>query len=1348
MLLEGLVLMTGAEVGKHLLKSATEVGGGAIKEYLKGFFKGKLGDIVDKFQSELKAAMEKAIGEFMKLFVEELRDSGVTDKSIDRYYVNSESIESFIKDKDTIAILGEAFDASREGFDRHAQTRIKGIWIERYLISGVTFPVDFDWLLLLGKYQLKVNEIRRADEKLRKILDSELLGSIDNVAKKSYEIQKSNAPIPIGFDLDGYRESLQYSYGHLKLGRLNSKDKHDIQLCKIFIEQNVREDLPPDRSLNPNSDELKRQYLEKSAEPVLKVIRDEKCQRAVLVGDPGAGKSSLLQYLALDWAEGNTDRFPLLIELREYAIDRSGAKNFLDFLVGGVGADWKFDRHQLHEHLQTQPSLVMFDGLDEIFDPQVRESTIDQIANFATQQYPNAKIVITSRVVGYDPDRLRGVKFQHFTLQELDKSQIQKFIDKWYQLALGEDPQQKQFKQRLKDAIDRSPAIQNLANNPLLLTLMAMLNRQGSLPNQRVDLYDRASRLLLHNWDFEGKNLKLDPSLETIEAEEKQEILGHIAYEMQSEAGLAGNLLGSKRLKQILTGYLKKNDFQEPKEKAQRLIEQLRRRSFILSAYGTDAYGFVHRTFLEYFCARDFVRRLNEESYPSLEQLRDDIFARYWQDETWHEVLQLICGLLKPDRAKSLVEFLMMQEVDRADYLDDENQATTGAFQHLRLATECWAEVKSPKSELTTKKLKEKLKKEIESQSKISLDYKASKVLLESIAKYYHTEPATLNWLKDIALNAQHENVRQAAVWSIAEYYQTEPGTLNWLKDIALNAQHEFVRRAAVFSIAEYYQTEPGTLNWLKDITLNDQHEFVRGAAVWLIAEYYQTEPATLNWLKDIALNDQHEHVRGVAVRLIAEYYQTEPATLNWLKDIAFNDQHEFVRRAAVWSIAEYYHTEPATLNWLKDIALNAQHELVRQQAVMSIAKYYQTEPGTLNWLKDIAFNAQHGIVRVGAVDSIAEYYQTEPATLNCLKDIALNDQDEDVRHQAVMWIAEYYQTEAATLNWLKDIALNDQHEDVRGGAVMWIAKYYHPEAETLNWLKDIALNAQHEFVRRAAVFSIAKYYHPESETLNWLKDIAFNAQHKDVRLTAVYSIAKYYHTESETLNWLKDIAFNAQHKDVRWAAVWSIAKYYHTEAATLNWLKDIAFNAQHKDVRWAAVWSIAKDYHTEPGTLNCLKDIALNAQHEDVRHQAVMWIAEYYHTEPATLNWLKDIAFNDQHEFVRRAAVESIAQYYHTEPETLNWLKDIALNAQHELVRQQAVCSIAEYYHTEAATLNWLKDIAFNAQHQDVRQQAVYSIAKDYHTEPGTLNWLKDIAFNAQHQDVRGVTVWSIAEY
>jgi GTPase SAR1 family protein len=989
MVVETLMAMGGAKLGEQLLNNVMDVGGGALKEYLKGFFKDKLGDIVDKFQLKLKAAMKEAIGEFMKLFIKELQNSGVSDENINRYYINSKSIESFIiKDKDTRTLLGKAFDAGFKGFDDVQINQLKKIWTA-YFKYQLMFPAKFNWESLLDNYQQKVKEIRRANPKLREILDSEIresldggikkiaptLESLDDGIKNLNDRLKENGPISTEFDLDGYRESLQESYGDLKLGGLdNSNDKHDIQLLKIFVEQNVKEGLPPDPSPNPDFDELT-QDRQKSAEPVRNVLRDEKCQRAVLLGDTGSGKSSLLQYLALDWVEGNTDRLPLLIELREYAIDRPGAKNFLDFL----STKWQLGRHQLHEHLQTQPSLVMFDGLDEIFDRHVRESTSDLIAQFA-RRYPKAKIVITSRVVGYDPDRLRRAKFQHFTLQKFDESQIQEFINKWHESGLEEDPQQEQLKQQLKDEIDRYPAIRILANNPLLLTLMADLNQQESLPTQRVDLYDRASRLLLHNWDFDGKNLKLDPSLEAIEADEKQEILGKIAYQMQSqEAGLAGNLLDAKGLNQILIGYLKENDFQEPMQKASRLIKQLRTRSFILCAYGSNAYGFVHRTFLEYFCARDFVRRLNEEPYPSLEELRDDVFDRHWQDETWDQVLQFICGLLKPEEAESLVDFLMMKEVDRANYLDDRKLATTGAVQHLRLATECWAEVKSLRSGLVTDKLKDKLKKEIESQSNNPLDSDAAKLLLDSIARYYHSEPETLDWLKDIALNNQHKWVQSAAVMSIAEYYhkEKESKTLTWLKDTALNNQHKWVQSAAIMSIVQYYYKESETLDWLQYIALNNQHERVRLTVVRSIAEYHHKEPKTLIWLKDIALNNQHEDVRWQAVRSIAKYYyHNKSETLIWLEDTALDNQDKWIRRAALESIAKYYIQDDSTFKLLCQIASQDLYRgkndyKLRKIALEALVENYIDRPEVIELLRDRSTQEPEEKLRIWAREQL-----------------------------------------------------------------------------------------------------------------------------------------------------------------------------------------------------------------------------------------------------------------------------------------------------------------------------------------------------------------------------------------
>src|SRR5205823_11032296 len=55
----------------------------------------------------------------------------------------------------------------------------------------------------------------------------------------------------------------------------------------------------------------------------------------------------------------------------------------------------------------------------------------------------------------------------------------------------------------LREALADSPAIRELSANPLLLTMMAVLNRVQDLPRDRGRLYERCAELLLKNWDLE-----------------------------------------------------------------------------------------------------------------------------------------------------------------------------------------------------------------------------------------------------------------------------------------------------------------------------------------------------------------------------------------------------------------------------------------------------------------------------------------------------------------------------------------------------------------------------------------------------------------------------------------------------------------------------------------------------------------------------------------------------------------------------------------------------------------------------------------------------------------------------
>jgi predicted NACHT family NTPase len=124
----------------------------------------------------------------------------------------------------------------------------------------------------------------------------------------------------------------------------------------------------------------------------------------VILGDPGSGKSTLLQYIALNWARTPLNNvisqpIPLLIELRSYSRDRTSGqcKDFLEFFHKG-SVICRLNQHELHEWLKAGKVLVLFDGLDEVFDPAQREEVITDIHRF-TNDYPNVRVIVTSRIV-------------------------------------------------------------------------------------------------------------------------------------------------------------------------------------------------------------------------------------------------------------------------------------------------------------------------------------------------------------------------------------------------------------------------------------------------------------------------------------------------------------------------------------------------------------------------------------------------------------------------------------------------------------------------------------------------------------------------------------------------------------------------------------------------------------------------------------------------------------------------------------------------------------------------------------------------------------------------------------
>jgi predicted NACHT family NTPase len=671
----------GYKAGEWLLK---EFLGPTAKDLCQDFLKQSVSDRLTRDTPEpIKKAITQSVKEFLVLFQSELDYWGWAGPG---KHELKKPLQQLIADPEVRQELGKALDTNIRQLNWRL---IQGKWDS---FSTSQLPSEFDWEQLIKSYVRAVKDLVRNDAALSRLLELDRLASLD-------ENLSSLAGLPVGFDLVKYQKALKEKFGSLSLDSLDTAGAayDNLRLWKVFVAQDVREcaefapqlyELPKEwlmelqaaGELDPLmpldvQEQRRRAYAEKPVESVSGVVGlngTHSALRAVILGDPGSGKSTLLRAMALSWAEKSwqalqNEPIPILIELRLYAQDKAAGKydNFLEYLHKG-NTVCHLNQRELDALLKKGSAVALFDGVDEVFDPKLREAVVNDIHRFSND-YPQVQMVVTSRWLGYKAEALRKAEFQHYMLQDLNKAQIEDFLRRWHDTtftaAQAEDRERKQV--RLQKAITESRPIRELAGNPLLLTMMAILNRNQELPRDRARLYEQASKVLLYQWDVNSKiHEQEDLKRWQIDDRDKQAMLRKVAHHMQAnEKGLSGNVISRDDLERILTEYLKTLEVNPVLPIARIMIKQLRERNFILCYLGADNYAFVHRTFLEYFCASEFVHQFEKERTLNEEGLKN-LYREHFQEESWGEVLRLIAGMVKPRFVGEVITHLLDQPIN------------------------------------------------------------------------------------------------------------------------------------------------------------------------------------------------------------------------------------------------------------------------------------------------------------------------------------------------------------------------------------------------------------------------------------------------------------------------------------------------------------------------------------------------------------------------------------------------------------------------------------------------------------------------------------------------------------
>lgn len=317
-----------------------------------------------------------------------------------------------------------------------------------------------------------------------------------------------------------------------------------------------------------------------SAAAVLPTLHAAK--RLVILGDPGGGKTTLINWLAWLLVSGVEERIPdwlqtcipLPLVLRDMQL---GGVNSFDgllnaFLQRPVAAHLREQKALMLELLQAGRVLVLVDGLDEV-GSQHRQA-IRQALWEGFDKYSDSYFLATSRMVGYDecpvdwqdkPGKTRarhtadlplsteiiaarthdaprnedGLSGRDITrhaqlvyVAPFDDERIRAFAINWYRLRALKPTADSDAEQFIK-ALFRDETTRRLARNPQLLTLMALVFRvKAHLPDGRALLYDLIAEAYLESIDKARQITGASPA-DAAPWREKRRWLARVGFEMQ-----------------------------------------------------------------------------------------------------------------------------------------------------------------------------------------------------------------------------------------------------------------------------------------------------------------------------------------------------------------------------------------------------------------------------------------------------------------------------------------------------------------------------------------------------------------------------------------------------------------------------------------------------------------------------------------------------------------------------------------------------------------------------------------------------------------------------------------------
>jgi predicted NACHT family NTPase len=561
--------------------------------------------------------------------------------------------------------------ASQAGVDAIRKAMKRNGWKQREVVEEVAFSRS-TLNQILSRQPVRLENIEELchlfDLQVGQVLEPENLA---DVSKLDSLVQTFR---------DRIRPIIQQRCGTMRVLNMTQP----ISLDKIYTHVNILEKITGHRDprelaelLQEVSPEKFERFslgdIKKERVPGLEAV--EKHRKLMILGKPGAGKTTFLKHLAMQCMGGRFqgDCVPIFITLKDFAEETT--PDFLTYINSLPIDSTKVEELQII--LENGRALILLDGLDEVRETDAKR-VLRQIQQFSERNASNA-FVITCRIAARE---YTFVQFTDVEVADFDDAQIADVSGKWFHCK-QEEVKVERFLQKLKE----SPPIRELASSPLLLTLLCLVfESSGDFPAKRWKLYRDGLKTLLKRRS-EIADTVSEPFYKALSPNGREKLFRKMALQTFEQGNYFFDVdVAERLLKQILPTCLsqKNADLDIDDLESDRFLAAIESQHGIIIERAHEVYSFAHLTFHEYFAAWE----IKEKSYFNL-------LSEHLTDKRWREVTLLTVGMLPNDNVcllqmKQAVDELMAgdEKLQRfLTWLDEKARSVDASYKPVAIRT-------------------------------------------------------------------------------------------------------------------------------------------------------------------------------------------------------------------------------------------------------------------------------------------------------------------------------------------------------------------------------------------------------------------------------------------------------------------------------------------------------------------------------------------------------------------------------------------------------------------------------------------------------------------------------------